>query len=107
MDTEARLAKLEALFSQLLQSDRYTFHKTLQVLDGRNIQLGTTTGTKIGTATTQKIGFFNKTPVAQQSAVTRPIGGGSGITDAIDLPARAAINTMITEIGSLGLWVAN
>jgi hypothetical protein len=30
-----------------------------------NIVLGTTTGTKIGTATTQKIGFWNVTPIVQ------------------------------------------
>jgi hypothetical protein len=30
-----------------------------------DIVLGTANGTKIGTATTQKIGFFNKTPVVQ------------------------------------------
>lgn len=34
--------------------------------DGLNIETGYVNGTKIGTATTQKIGFFNKTPVIQQ-----------------------------------------
>jgi len=29
--------------------------------------MGTTTGTKIGTATTQKLGFYNATPVVQQA----------------------------------------
>jgi hypothetical protein len=38
--------------------------------DGINIPLKTTTGTKIGTATTQKLGFFNATPVIQQGATT-------------------------------------
>jgi len=34
-------------------------------LSGQNIVTDTTTGTKIGTAASQKIGFFNATPVAQ------------------------------------------
>lgn len=38
--------------------------------DATDITFGTTTGTKIGTATTQKLGFFNATPVVQQSAAT-------------------------------------
>jgi hypothetical protein len=38
--------------------------------DAMNMKFGTTTGTKIGTATTQKIGFFNATPVVQQTATT-------------------------------------
>ena len=37
----------------------------LQLLDGRNIIAGSTNGSKIGTATTQKLGFFNKTPAIQ------------------------------------------
>lgn len=35
--------------------------------DGANIVVGTSTGTKIGTATSQKLGFYNSTPVIQQS----------------------------------------
>ena len=33
--------------------------------DGANIALGTATGTKIATATTQKLGFYGKTPISQ------------------------------------------
>jgi hypothetical protein len=33
-----------------------------------NIPLGTGAGTKIGTATTQKLGFFNATPIVQPAA---------------------------------------
>lgn len=35
--------------------------------DGANASLGTTTGTKIGTATNQKLAFFNATPIVQPS----------------------------------------
>ena len=37
--------------------------------DAVNFVFNTTTGTKIGTATTQKLAFFNATPVVQQSAI--------------------------------------
>lgn len=43
----------------------------LTFTDALNIAVGTTTGTKIGTATTQKIGFWNVTPVVQPSAYTQ------------------------------------
>lgn len=84
--------------SSLLKSERYTFEKHLQLLDGRNIQTGKTTGTKIGTGTDQKIGFFNKTPVVQQGAITAPTGGV--VTDA---EARTAINSIRTALTTLGL----
>lgn len=37
----------------------------ITVGDGKNIILNTTTGTKIGTATGQKMAFYNSTPIAQ------------------------------------------
>lgn len=38
--------------------------------EGSNLVLGTTTGTNIGTATTQKLGFFNATPIVQPVTTT-------------------------------------
>jgi hypothetical protein len=35
------------------------------ITDGRNLIIGTTTGTKIGTATSQKLSFWNATPIVQ------------------------------------------
>ncbi|MCC6191382.1 MAG: hypothetical protein IT318_20355 [Anaerolineales bacterium] len=49
---------------------------------GVNIVLGTTNGTKIGTATGQKLGFWNATPVVQQVLAT---GGGATVDNVISL----------------------
>jgi hypothetical protein len=53
--------------------------------EGGNFVIGTTTGTKIGTATSQKIGFWNATPIVQPTtgvaAATRVGGGGTTVTD--------------------------
>jgi hypothetical protein len=56
--------------------------------DAANIVVGTTTGTKIGTATTQKIGFYNTTPVVQGAAVA-------------DLTTTATTGTLPTANGSV------
>jgi len=42
----------------------------ISITDEKNIILSGTTGTKIGTATNQKLGFFNATPVVQQTELT-------------------------------------
>jgi len=47
---------------------------TFTIGEANDIAVGTTTGTKIGTATTQKLGFWDKTPVVQ------PTTGISGAT---------------------------
>lgn len=39
--------------------------------DGVDLAVGSTNGTKIATATTQKLGFYNATPVVQPSAYTQ------------------------------------
>ena len=44
---------------------------TGKIKDGTNIPLDSTTGTKIGTATTQKLGFWNATPVVRPAAYTQ------------------------------------
>ncbi|MHB8359793.1 MAG: hypothetical protein ACYDCP_09910 [Thermoplasmataceae archaeon] len=49
----------------LITDGRIAFDVVGSFLDGVNLTLGTTTGTKIGTATTQKLGFFGKTPIVQ------------------------------------------
>lgn len=51
-------------------SKAVTFSESITMADGKDIVLNTTTGTKIGTATTQKLAFFNSTPVVKPTALT-------------------------------------
>ena len=66
--------------------------------DACNFVLNATTGTKIGTATSQKLGFYNATPIVQGASVADATGG---IT--VDAEARTAINALISRIEALGL----
>jgi hypothetical protein len=63
-------------------------------LSTKDLVTDTTTGTKIGTGTTQKIGFFNATPVVQQAAV-------ADATDAASTQAR--LNDLLARLRTLGL----
>lgn len=69
--------------------------------DAKNISTGTTTGTKIATTTSQKLGFFNATPVVQQTNVANPAGGAT-----IDAEARTAIDAILTRLEALGLFAS-
>jgi hypothetical protein len=60
----------------------------------KNIVTDTTTGTKIGTATTQKLGFFNATPVVQPTAVADATDAASVITQ---------LNALLSRMRTLGL----
>ena len=72
-------------------------NKTLSgvtIADATDIALATGTGTKIGTATTQKLGFFNATPVVQPTAVADATDAASVITQ---------LNALLTRMRNLGL----
>jgi hypothetical protein len=60
----------------------------------RNIKLGTADGTKIGTATNQKLGFFNATPVVQPTAVADATDAATAITQ---------LNALLARMRNLGL----
>ena len=66
----------------------------LELADAGHITVGTTTGTKIGTATTQKLGFYNKTPVVQPTAVADATDAASVITQ---------LNALLARMRDLGL----
>lgn len=90
-----QVSVLQKSLERLEKSDRYTFEKGLQLLDGRNIQVGRGTGTKIGTATDQKIALYGETPIVQQSAITTPTV--SGITGG-DTVSESAVSTNFTNL---------
>ena len=62
--------------------------------DEDNIVVNTVTGTKIGTATTQKLATYGKTPVIQASAIV-------AVVDEVSLTT--TINAMLTVIRNFGL----
>lgn len=69
----------------------------MTVTDNFNIATGTTTGTQIATATTQKLGFYGATPVVQQAAIT------TIATNATGTAISTAVNAVINELIALGL----
>jgi len=46
--------------------------QNITLVDGKNFGFGTSNGTKFGTGTDQKLGFWNVTPIIQ------PVGGDQG-----------------------------
>lgn len=90
----------------LLDNGNLTTTGDITIADAKNIILNTTTGTKIGTATTQKLGFFNATPVVQPSAYT-----ASNVTTDRSYDANATtldevadvLGTLISDLKALGL----
>ena len=84
----------------LFGSDKFVFQQNMQLIDGKNLQLGKNNGTKIGTEISQKLGFFNAVPVDQPATVSDPSGAGDA---GVDTPARTAINAIIDRLQELGL----
>ena len=83
-------------------TDNYLYGN-FNVFDAKNIILGTTTGTKIGTSTSQKIGFWNATPVVQPTAVTTSQGIADALTT-LGLLQSSSISTVQDVGGKLYLF---
>lgn len=83
---------------KFLFSDKVDFTDDVTFTDAKNIIVGTTTGTKIGTSSSQKLGFFGATPVTQRSNVgTVTIGSIAG-GDTVD---SGAVADALTDIASI------
>jgi hypothetical protein len=81
-------------FTTTNSGEKVVFGKDLDISGDHDLIVGTSTGTKIGTAATQKIGFFNANPVVQQNTTGTTTGttGGSG----------TALHTNATITGGVG-----
>jgi hypothetical protein len=67
----------------------------LTLAEGANVIAGTATGTKIGTSASQKLGFYNATPIV------KPTGTPVNATDLAT--AQALVNDLKAKLIALGL----
>lgn len=100
---EQRIEELEGKIEAMEKSDRFLIYKLMQIMDGRDIQLGRTTGTSIGTDTDQKVGFYGVTPVVQTAKISDP----SGQTADLDNEARAKITAIIDALEAIGITASS
>lgn len=88
-----------------------TFTGNITLADGTNIVVNTTTGTQIGTAVTQKVGFWGATPIVQPASADQascPAGGTGAAAGGWDTAghrdaAILLINAMRTALVNAGL----
>ena len=85
-----------------------TFNGTVTHADGYNIVLGTTTGSKLGTATSQKLGVWNATPIVQPTtgvaAATFTANSGTAVNDASTFDGYT-IGQVVKALRNIG-WLA-
>jgi hypothetical protein len=111
MDNEQIRQIIREELSAFLKNDKFVFNKLVTFLDGRNIQLGRTTGTMIGTEGAtynpstkallthgQKLSFYGMTPTEKQAPIDYPNGG-----TVIDYEARSIIGDLINALKNIGI----
>lgn len=74
-----------------------------------NLTVGSTTGTKIGTATTQKLGFFNSTPIVQPASASQAAVGTTAATQTTPFgyTTAAQADAIVTLVNELRLQLVN
>jgi hypothetical protein len=90
-------------FTTTDSGEKVVFGKDLDISGDHDLIIGTGTGTKIGTAATQKIGFFNATPVVQQNGTNEGTGftAGSGTTTRDDSTFTGNVGTTAYRINDI------
>lgn len=78
----------------------------IQITDAANVVLGTSTGTKIGTATTQLLGFYNVTPIAQRSGAAQTAVVTTAATNVtpFGFTTQAQADSIVTLVNELRAW---
>lgn len=100
---QERVDKIEKILQRLQLPDRLVLDRLTQILDGRNIQLGNTTGTKIGTASTQKLGLWGAVPVVQAGAITTPTDPSATYVQAEAQAMKTAVDAIRVAIKNAGI----
>jgi len=98
-------------FLWMEDEDYFQFSDDIAITGGENIVLSATTGTKIGTAPTQKLGFWNATPVDQPATVSDAATQVLTGTDTVDITkvtndltsCKNAINAIIDRLQEAGI----
>lgn len=80
----------------------FTTSGNMTLGEGDNVVVGTTTGSQIGTAASQKLGLWGATPVVQQSHIADPSGGATQ-----DAEARTAIASINAVLAATGITAAS
>jgi hypothetical protein len=80
-----------------IADNRQCFDVVGSWVDGANITLGSATGTQIGTAPGQKLGFFGKTPT------TQPTMGSATAGATYSSNEQAMLQAVYNAVRSLGL----
>lgn len=88
--------------AHFMKQSKFVFGKPIQIEDGNDITIGQTFGTRIGTASTQKIGFLGATPRVQWPTIPHPNiqGATYNQTDAESL--RSAVESLMDIMKEFG-----
>lgn len=81
----------------------------INMADAKDMTFGTTTGTKIGTGTTQKIGFWNVTPIVQPSGAAQAAVATTGATNLTPFgyTTAAQADAIVTLVNALRTALVN
>lgn len=99
-EIEIMKSEIQSLRSKLafIKSDRFVFSRLLQLMDGRNLQTGRSTGSKIGLSANEKVSVYGVSPVIQGATINDPSGGAT-----VDTEARNAIDSLINRLQDFGI----
>lgn len=89
--------------AQIFGIDKYTFTRDMQIANGRNIQIGKSVGTSIGTESTQRLSVYGEIPVVQAGAISAPNSQTGSYVQADAQSIVTAVNSIRTALTNFGI----
>ena len=97
-----QLTATQTLTNKTLTSPTISASGLLTIGDGTNVVLNTNVGTKFGTGTDQKLGFYDATPIAQRADGAQAAVGSQGLGDtAAETYTRDDMSKIQTELNDV------
>jgi len=97
--------QIRAIIRDEMAKGKFLISRPAQILDGNDIVIGQTLGTRLGTAASQKLAFYGKTPIIQQSGVSTPTAPSVGYVQAEAASAKTAIDALIAIVKNIGITI--
>lgn len=98
MDKEEVIKLIDERLAFMIKNKKLVFPYPMQILDGNDITIGQTNGTRIGNSGS-KIAFFGKTPIVQYPTGYLIAATGGATQDAEARARIADINALLAAFG--------
>mgnify|MGYP006935480857 CR=1 FL=1 len=102
MNKEEIIKIIDERLAHHIKQSKYVFDRPIQILDGNDVVLGQTNGTRFGTSPTQEIAFLGSTPRVQWPNIPHPPVNGATYNQTNVEQLRSTVESLMDLLKAFG-----